>query len=81
VKIEDVGPARKRIKITIPAEVIDEKLRESLSTLSHQTALPGFRKGHVPQKLLERRFGTSSGPKPRTSSSPAPTPRQSSRIS
>src|SRR4029453_12902831 len=59
VKIEDVGPARKRIKITIPAEVIDEKLRESLSTLSHQTALPGFRKGHVPQKLLERRFGTS----------------------
>src|SRR5262245_39813747 len=59
VKIEDAGPARKRIKITIPAEVIDEKLRESLSTLSHQTALPGFRKGHVPQKLLERRFGTS----------------------
>ena len=59
VKIEDAGPARKRIQITIPAEIIDEKLRESLSTLAHQTALPGFRKGHVPQKLLERRFGSS----------------------
>lgn len=59
VKIEDVGPARKRLTITIPAETIDEKLKESMSTLAGQTVLPGFRKGHVPTKLLERRFGTS----------------------
>ena len=59
VKIEDAGPARKRLTITIPAEIIDEKLQESLSTLATETALPGFRKGKVPQKLLERRFGSN----------------------
>ena len=59
VKVEDAGPARKKLTITIPAEIIDEKLQESMSTLSTETALPGFRKGKVPQKLLERRFGTS----------------------
>lgn len=59
VKIEDAGPARKRLTITIPADIIDTKLAESMSTLSTQTALPGFRKGKVPAALLERRFGTS----------------------
>lgn len=57
VKIEDSGPARKRLTITIPAEQVNEKIEESLSTLSSETALPGFRKGRVPRELLERRFG------------------------
>ncbi|MCI0631879.1 MAG: trigger factor [Phycisphaerales bacterium] len=59
VKIEDAGPARKRLTITIPAHAINDKLAESMTVLAGQTVLPGFRKGHVPQKLLERRFGTS----------------------
>ena len=59
VKIEDVGPARKRLVITIPAEAIDEKLQESMSTLAAETVLPGFRKGKAPRQLLERRFGDS----------------------
>lgn len=59
VKIEDAGPARKRITITVPAAVIDEKLAESIATLSSEAAIPGFRKGKVPQKLIERKFGTS----------------------
>ena len=59
VKIEDTGPARKRLTITIPAELVDSKIRESMGTLAHETSLPGFRKGHVPQKLLEKRFGSS----------------------
>jgi trigger factor len=59
VKVEDAGPARKRLSFTIPAAVIDEKLAESVATLSSEAAIPGFRKGHVPQKLIERRFGSS----------------------
>lgn len=59
VKIEDAGPARKKITITVPAEVVDGKLRDSISMLASETALPGFRKGHAPRKLLERRFGSS----------------------
>src|SRR5882724_855803 len=59
VKIENAGPARKRLVITIPASVVDDKLRESMGALTDTTALPGFRKGRVPQSLLERRFGAS----------------------
>ncbi|UCD75015.1 MAG: trigger factor [Phycisphaerales bacterium] len=57
VKIEDAGPARKRLTITIPVETIAEKIDDSLATLMAKTALPGFRKGRAPRHLLERRFG------------------------
>ena len=57
VKIEDVGPARKRLTITVPVEIIDTKITESMQTLASETVLPGFRKGHVPSGLLQRRFG------------------------
>jgi len=59
VKIEDVGPAKKRLTITVPPDVIAEKIEESMGTLATQTTLPGFRKGHAPKALLERRFGTT----------------------
>ena len=59
VTIEDVGPARKRLTITIPPETISEKLEDSVDTLAASTALPGFRKGKAPRKLLERRFGAA----------------------
>ena len=59
VKIEDAGAARKRLVITVPADVLAGKIEESLGTLASQTALPGFRKGRAPKALLERRFGAS----------------------
>lgn len=59
VQIEDVGPAKKRLTITVPAEAISEKLDDSMDTLAAQTALPGFRKGRAPKALLQRRFGTA----------------------
>lgn len=59
VKIEDAGPARKRITITIPPEAIAEKLDESFETLHSESALPGFRKGRAPRKLIERKFGSA----------------------
>ena len=59
IKLENAGPARKRLEITIPAAVVTEKIEESLGTLRDQTVLPGFRKGKVPAHILERRFGSS----------------------
>lgn len=57
VEVQDVGPATKRLTITIPGDAIREKLEESLGALATETALPGFRKGRAPKKLLEKRFG------------------------
>src|SRR5262245_51871829 len=57
VSIADAGPSRKKISIEVPAEVVTEKLKDSLDTLSVEAELPGFRKGRAPRALIERRFG------------------------
>ena len=59
VQVEEIGPARKRLTITIPADAVNEKIEESIGTLTVEAALPGFRKGHAPRKLIEKRFGGS----------------------
>ncbi len=59
VKIENVGPALKRLTITIPPEAVAEKLEASIGTLLHEATLPGFRRGKAPRKLLERKFGST----------------------
>lgn len=59
VKIDDIGPTTKRLTITVPADVINEKLGTSLAALASETSLPGFRKGRAPRRLIERRFGTA----------------------
>jgi trigger factor len=58
VKIEDLGPATKKIVIEIPEDRIKEKLAEQFKELRGQAAIPGFRPGHAPQKLIEKRFAT-----------------------
>jgi trigger factor len=59
VKIEEIGPATKRLTITVAPAAIDAKLEEAMGTLAAETALPGFRKGRAPRQLLERRFGSA----------------------
>ena len=57
VTIEDVGPCRKHLKITIPKDVVKAKVEENYERLASTVIINGFRKGHVPRKLIERRFG------------------------
>src|SRR5438874_844527 len=56
IKIEDAGPATKKVVVEIPKERIEEKLSEQYKELRQQAAIPGFRPGHAPQKLIEKRF-------------------------
>lgn len=59
VSVEDAGPARKRLVIEVPQEQIAAKLADSLSQLSNEAVVPGFRPGKAPRRLLERKFGTA----------------------
>ena len=59
VKITDAGPCAKKIHIEIPAETVTEQLGLSVDTLLTEAALPGFRKGHAPRRLVERKFGST----------------------
>jgi len=56
VTIEDTGPATKKITVDIPEDRIKNKLAEQYKELRSQAAIPGFRPGHAPQKLIEKRF-------------------------
>ncbi len=59
VTISDLGPARKKLAIEIPAQTVDAQLKQAMDSLAGTVSLPGFRPGHVPRKLVEKRFGTS----------------------
>ncbi len=59
VKVEDAGPACKRITVTVPAKAVDARLETSFGNLANEAQLPGFRKGKAPRGLLEKRFGES----------------------
>src|SRR3954466_11607051 len=56
IRVEDAGPATKKVHVEIPKERIQGKLEESFKDLRQQAAIPGFRIGHAPQKLIEKRF-------------------------
>jgi trigger factor len=57
VSIQDAGPCRKKISIEVPAGVVDSTIEESYASVAHEAALPGFRKGRAPKRLIEKRFG------------------------
>lgn len=57
VTVSDAGPALKKVSLEIPAELIAAKLGENYQSLQDEAAIPGFRRGHAPQRLLEKRFG------------------------
>lgn len=56
VDIGDAGPCKKHVKVTIPRADIDHFQNEALKELVTTAAVPGFRTGHVPRKLVEKRF-------------------------
>jgi trigger factor len=58
IKVEDAGPATKKVTVEIPKDRIDTKLAEQYKELRQQAAIPGFRPGHAPQKLIEKRFAS-----------------------
>jgi trigger factor len=56
-EVEVLGPCKRRIKASVPAEKVRDRLDKSYDELSGSVQLPGFRRGRVPRRLLERRFG------------------------
>jgi trigger factor len=55
--VEDISSTKKRIKIEIPAEIIEKEIQDSLERVRQKTNLPGFRPGNAPMNLIEKRFG------------------------
>lgn len=57
VKVEDVGPARKKLVIEVPEDRVKGKIEDSYGSLQTDAVVPGFRRGRAPRRLIEKRFG------------------------
>ncbi|QOV90553.1 trigger factor [Humisphaera borealis] len=58
VTVEDAGSGSKKVSVEIPRDRIDTEIKKQFGELRKQAALPGFRVGRAPQKLIEKRFAT-----------------------
>ncbi|HNQ22201.1 MAG TPA: trigger factor [Phycisphaerae bacterium] len=58
---EDIGPLRLKLTVTVPRDLMDERLTEQFRELKREAQIPGFRKGRAPLRLVEKRFGTDVG--------------------
>ncbi len=56
VDIKDVGPCKKHIFVTITESDIKQLRDDTIAELSKETAVPGFRAGKVPERLLAKKF-------------------------
>jgi trigger factor len=55
--MEKTGQHERKLNVTIPAEQVQEEVKEKLSKLAKTARIPGFRKGKVPQNVIQQRFG------------------------
>lgn len=56
VSVKNTGTCRQTIKIEVPAETIATERAELLNYYAKGVAMPGFRKGHAPKALVEKKF-------------------------
>lgn len=56
--VKDIGTLRKEMVVTVPGEVIRQHFDHNYDEIRGDVALPGFRKGRAPKKLIRRRFSS-----------------------
>jgi trigger factor len=56
VEVDDIGPCRKHVKVTVPRSEIDFLHADVVSEFEGEAEVPGFRRGHVPAALIQKRF-------------------------
>ena len=58
ITVEDITSTKKRLKIEIPADIIKKEYSTSVSDMRQRAKIPGFRPGHAPVSIIEKRFGS-----------------------
>ncbi|MBN6063130.1 trigger factor [Aggregatibacter actinomycetemcomitans] len=59
LNIETTQGLERRVTVTVPAETVDQAVREELKRVAKNARVDGFRKGKVPPQIIEKRFGAS----------------------
>jgi trigger factor len=56
IAFEDAGPCRKQLTIEVPAPAVEAEMGRVVADYRQKVSIPGFRKGKVPQGLIQQRF-------------------------
>jgi trigger factor len=57
ISVEDQERWRRRMSVTVPSSLVQEEHEKAARTLASRMKLKGFRKGKVPTRVVEERFG------------------------
>ncbi|MBI5101042.1 MAG: trigger factor [Nitrospirae bacterium] len=57
IEVEDISSTKKRLRIEIPADIVEKEYARSLDNLRQKSKIPGFRPGKAPVSLVEKKFG------------------------
>ncbi len=55
-QVEELSPVKKKVKVQVPAEEVDASISTTAAFFKKDLKLSGFRKGKVPQSIVESRF-------------------------
>jgi len=57
VAVENIGALRKSMKIVLAKDYVSQKKEAAFNKIKNEASIKGFRKGKVPQNVLERIYG------------------------
>lgn len=57
VDLQQVGPCKLKVSFEVAIDKVRQVVDDKYAKLNEAVQLPGFRKGHAPRSLLERKFG------------------------
>lgn len=55
--VETLNPTRVRLTVEVPFEELKASLDAAYEKINEQVSVPGFRKGKIPARLIDQRFG------------------------
>jgi len=57
VSVEKTSELSRKMTITVPEEIVQDKVNERLKSVAREVKVDGFRPGKVPQKVLKKMYG------------------------
>ncbi|MEV4614521.1 trigger factor [Kitasatospora sp. NPDC049258] len=58
--VETLNPTRVRLTVEVPFEELKPSLDAAYKKINQQVTVPGFRKGKIPNKVIDQRFGRAA---------------------
>jgi len=60
LEVEELESLKRKLDITIPGEIVTERIDNAYKELNRQMKMPGFRPGKIPRKILEKQVPVQS---------------------